>query len=100
MYLLLHWNPSAGADPAQVRDDIVQAAAQMPFENGMEPANGCYVANIRHGRGSGDVFDFETNLRALAPGRFSFTLVYVGKGNLILHSVDVDSAALSEIVDY
>ena len=100
MYFVLGWTTDPTADPATVRTDIVQAVNQIPFENGREPQAGCYIGNVKQGRGSGDVFDLQNALRLIAPGQFSFTLVYVRRGHLILHSSDLDGAALTRVVDY
>ena len=100
MYFTLSWTPEGGADPDRVRDEILDTVDGMPFENRIELKEGRLVANVRNGRGVGDVFDLETELRDMAGGRFTFVLTHSSKGSLILHSGELDDDELEKVVDY
>lgn len=100
MYFTLTWTPEPDAEADDVHDEIVEIVDEMPFENATEIKPECVIANVRHGRGVGDVFDLETELREIAPDRFTFVLTHARKGELILHSGELDEDALLQVVDY
>lgn len=100
MYFTLTWTPDPGADADEVRDDVLEIVERMPFENPTELKPGCVIANVRHGRGVGDVFDLEMELRDAAAERFTFVLTHASRGELLLHSGELDDDAILEVVDY
>jgi hypothetical protein len=100
MYISLHWKPVSGADPEDVQQEVMAVVDDFPFANGLEATEGHYLANVLKGHGSGDVYDLEDALRAVADGRFTFLLVYASRGSVILHSNDVADDALRDIADY
>lgn len=102
MYFVLNWTTQDGVDPDEVLEDIREAIDEKRFVNVTELTDDCLAANVRQGggRGVGDVFDLEEELREVSPQRFVFLLTYAARGNLILHSGDFDDDALEEIADY
>ncbi len=100
MYIALTWRPAAGADPAQVKSEIRQEVRNHGFINLREVFDRHLLANVERGGGSGDAFDLEESLRQKAPGRFTFTLYYVPRGYVILHSDNLADAPLQRIADY
>lgn len=98
MYVVLTWKPQPGAQAAAVRNRIVSKMQAYRMTNIMNTFEQQLIANIGQGRGSADAFDLEFDLRRNdAPGRFTFTLFYVRRGQEILHSNDLNGKSASFI---
>jgi len=100
MYLVLTWRASATTPESDVRTEILQELARGGMTNVRDVMPHHIVANVPAGHGSGDVFDLEERLRPKALNRYSFTLYYLPRGHVILHSDDLADAPLQRIADF
>jgi hypothetical protein len=68
--------------------------------NAREVVPGHIIANVPSAGGSGDIFDLEERLRPLAPNRYTFTLYYLPRGHVILHSDNLADRPLQRVADF
>ena len=100
MYIVLTWQALGATPPADVRAEILQEVRDAGLVNTREVFEGQLVANMVKGKGNGVAFTLEESLRDSAPNRFTFTLYYLRRGDVILHSDDLLGPPLVRIADF
>ena len=100
MYMVLTWRTLGSASDSAVRTEIMNEIGQGGMLNAREVVPGHIVANVHKNGGSGDVFDLEERLRPVAANRYTFTLYYLPRGHVILHSDDLTDKPLQTIADF
>ena len=100
MYMVLTWKVLGATVPADVRAEVLQEIRDAGFVNTREVIEKQFISNVPPGKGVGLVQSLEHTLGALAINRYSFTLYYLGRGNVVFHSDDVADAPLVRICDF
>lgn len=100
MYIILTWRVLDATPPADVRAEVMREIADAGFLNTREVMEQHVLANMAKGKGSGTAFALEGSLRDKAGGRYSFTLYYLRRGDVILHSDDLPDQPLVRIADF
>lgn len=96
MYITLVWEPTSGADHAELDATVDTVLRAMDFEDGFRPVPGVFFASIP-GPTRAPVDDLQTELRKLP---ITFAISASPRGWDIWRSTDVPLAACRRVVDH